>query len=149
MRHLGTFGVAIVALGNLLRTPEFVHPSGTQTPPLLDTPIERRFLAMDRRLTATALAFAVASAALVTAAQLAPESRPDDDGIPGAAETQRCVSKFGGLDRDSDGALTTHELEKLEAAVARVDVNNDAKVTAAEFQSGCTTGILREKDIKS
>jgi hypothetical protein len=104
---------------------------------------------MDRRLTATALAFGVASAALVTAAQLDPESRPDDDGIPGAAETQRCVTKFGGLDKDSDGALTTHELEKLEAAVARVDINNDAKVTAAEFQSGCTTGILREKDIKS
>jgi hypothetical protein len=103
---------------------------------------------MGRLLTATALVFAGVFAALVTAAQLEPESRPDD-GIPRAAETQRCVTKFGSLDNNSDGALTAQELDKLAAAVTRVDINNDAKITAAEYQSGCTSGILREKDIKS
>jgi hypothetical protein len=103
---------------------------------------------MNRRLTATALAFVVALTALFAAAQLEPESRLED-GIPPAAESRRCASKFGGLDNNSDGALSAHELDKLAAAVGRVDVNNDAKITAGEYQSACVSGTLREKDIKS
>ena len=102
---------------------------------------------MSLRLSATALAFAVVLAALFTAVQIEPESRLED--IPRAAESRRCASKFGSLDNNSDGALSAQELDKLAAAVNRVDINNDAKITAAEYQSACVSGTLREKDIKS
>jgi hypothetical protein len=80
------------------------------------------------------------------------ELRPDDDGRrserPGA-ETQRCVSNFRTLDKNADGMLTAKELDRFERVVKDVDTNKDGKISSAEYQSACASGILRDRDIKS
>jgi hypothetical protein len=133
---------------------------------------------MKRLLPATALALAVGLAALPASAQLkqpdgerppvappstqprpqferppaAPQRNPErrtEEDIPTAAETRRCVSNFGSHDKNSDGALSAKELDKFEPVLKRVDTNNDGKISSAEYQSACTTGTLRDRDIKS
>jgi hypothetical protein len=80
------------------------------------------------------------------------ELRPGDDGrrterLP--AEAGRCASNFRSLDKDTDGMLTARELDRFETVVNDVDTNRDGKISSAEYQSACASGILRDKDIKS
>jgi Ca2+-binding EF-hand superfamily protein len=59
------------------------------------------------------------------------------------------VSNFRTLDKNADGALTARELDRFETVARRVDTNNDGKISSAEYQSACASGILRDRDIKS
>jgi hypothetical protein len=81
------------------------------------------------------------------------ELRPDEDERrserPPASEAGRCASNFRTLDKDLDGVLTARELDRFETVVKDVDTNRDGKISSAEYQSACASGILRDKDIKS
>jgi hypothetical protein len=45
--------------------------------------------------------------------------------------------------------LTARELDRFETVVKDVDTNRDGKISSAEYQSACASGVLRDKDIKS
>jgi hypothetical protein len=81
------------------------------------------------------------------------QPRPEDDERgavrPPVAETQLCASYFRSLDKNADGVLTRNELNRFETVVGAVDTSRDGKISASEYQTACTRGILRDKDIKS
>jgi hypothetical protein len=59
--------------------------------------------------------------------------------LPSSAEVQRCMSRFEDLDKNTDGVLTSNELDNLKPAVKDADKNMDGKVRSAEYHAACTT----------
>jgi hypothetical protein len=96
---------------------------------------------MKRLLLATGLALIAGFAAM--------RMMPNDERIstrnsdlPSSAEGQRCVSQFEDLDKNSDGVLTSNELDNLKPAVNDADRNKDGKVRSVEYHAACATGVL-------
>jgi hypothetical protein len=126
---------------------------------------EEEILAMQRLLSATALALAVGLAAPPASAQLkrdddrasgAPPSRqlsPHEDarrsGRPPAAEARRCATNFKAMDKNRDRVLAAGELGRFEMVAKDIDANHDGKITSAEFKSACANGILRDTDTRA
>ena len=135
----------------------------------------KRWLIVSALALATGLAALPASAQLRSGDDRAPtspssaQSKPEGERSPGAprsgqlragddnrgsvrrpeSEAQRCASYFKSLDKNTDGVLTRNELNRFETVVKDVDTNRDGKISASEYQAACTTGTLRDKDIKS
>ena len=65
------------------------------------------------------------------------------------AEIQRCVAKHRGLDRNSDGELAADELEPIKWVLKDADRNHDEKIDLSELRSGCASGLLTDRDIRS
>jgi hypothetical protein len=117
-------------------------------PPLPEAQIENEHVRMKRLLLVTAFALTVGLAAL----RLTPDEEQSSDrssDLPSAAEAQRCISRFDGLDKNSDGVLNANELENLKKAVKDADKNKDGKIRSSEHQAACATGVLTDSDIKS
>jgi Ca2+-binding EF-hand superfamily protein len=64
------------------------------------------------------------------------------------ADAQHCVAKFKILDKNSDGMLSSEELERvkrivrdIDRVIKHVDKNRDGRISSTEFESACTKGL--------
>jgi hypothetical protein len=136
MKRLLPVGALAVAAGLVAMSASAQRASGDDRAPSASAPAQPR-------------PEAERSPSAPSSGQLGPESGERGSVRPGISEAQRCATYFKSLDKNKDGVLTRNELNRFETVVKDVDANRDGKISASEYHAACTTGILRDKDIKS